>query len=41
MLTLRDPYEIGKELNYYLCHPDRKVPKDIKDDNNIVEFITK
>ena len=41
MFTLRDPYEIGKELNYYLCHPDRNIPKDIKDDNNIVEFITK
>lgn len=36
---LRDPYEIGAELQYYLDNPDIQVPVGMQSSNDIVKFI--
>ena len=40
-IVCKDPFDIGDELNYYLTHPEIKVPKGINLDktNNIVEYL--
>lgn len=35
----RDPYEIGAELRYYLDHPELKLPVEIKEVNDITQFL--
>lgn len=39
-IEYRDPFEIGEELSYYL-NTTPIVPKEIKDDNDIVEWLIK
>lgn len=40
-IVCKDPFDIGKELNYYLTHPEVKVQKGINLDktNDIVEYL--
>jgi hypothetical protein len=35
----RDPYEIGEELQWYLNHPDTKIPREMKEENDILYFL--
>ena len=37
--NFRDPYDLGKELTYYLNNQDVKLPYDIKLDNDIIEYL--
>lgn len=37
----RDVYEIGEELNYYLAHPEVKMPRECTEINNIIKFLEK
>ena len=40
-IIIRDPFEIGKELNYYLKYPELKVPQGITTDrtNSLVKYL--
>lgn len=40
-IVCKDPFDIGNELNYYLTHPEVKVPKGINLDktNDIVSYL--
>ena len=40
-IVCKDPFELGKELNYYLTHPEVKVQKGINlnKTNDIVEYL--
>ena len=37
--NFRDPYEIGEELQWYLNHPDTKIPREMKEENDIMYFL--
>ena len=40
-IVMKDPFDIGKELNYYLTHPEVKVEKGINlnKTNDIIEYL--